>query len=259
MNPINWDSLYDEYRRYWSTARYDSRPDPHFEPGPMALARMTQPTHDDAGWLIESLRLGGEPPQGPKWFMFQLLRESQSLADIFFVPVLDAAIDEVDPSYNRHFVEPCLRSFGPRRVNEYLLSVVESGTDFRKAGAVNALYWAEALSFPDNTASFRVARATTESGALSDNLQDVWERKNRLLLETFVADSGVHLKRSIIKSLDLNPRAYPESHRPLVAQAIDLARRHDDEYIRRRVEIQLGDFSEGFAALPPRDKGRTPA
>ena len=91
MDPINWDSLYGEYRRYWLTARADSRPAPHFELGPMALARMTQPTPDDAGWLIESLRLGGEPPQGLKWFVFQLLRESRSLADIFFVPVLDAA------------------------------------------------------------------------------------------------------------------------------------------------------------------------
>ena len=74
-----------------------------------------------------------------------------------------------------------------------------------------------------------------------------------------MTNSDLHLMRSIIGKLDLDPRAYPESHRPLVARAIDLGRRHPDEYIRRRVELQLGDFSEGFTPLPHRDKGRTPA
>ena len=52
-----------------------------------------------------------------------------------------------------------------------------------------------------------------------------------------------------------DPQAYPESHRALVAQAIDIARRHEDEYIRHRVEVQLGDTSEGLAPLPHRVKG----
>ncbi len=71
--------------------------------------------------------------------------------------MLDAAIDEVNPSLNREFVEPCRSAFGLRRVNEYLLDVVESGTDFSRAGAVNALYWrrcgSRSLAMPHHSAS----------------------------------------------------------------------------------------------------------
>jgi hypothetical protein len=186
----------------------------------------------------------------------ELLRSSDSLAETLFIPILDAAIDEIDPSYNRYFVEPCMKVFGPRRVNEYLLSVVESGTDFRKAGAVNAMYWAHVpLAFPGGSSSFEIEDATPESRALYESLQDIWERQQCVLLQTFVQNSSVDVRRSIIPSLGLDPQAYPESHRALVAQAIEIARRHEDEYIRHRVEVQLGDTSEGLAPLPHRVKG----
>jgi hypothetical protein len=38
--------------------------------------------------------------------------------------------------------------------------------------------------------------------------------------------------------LERNP--YPEELRPLIAAAVEVARSHSDEYIRHRVEVQLG-------------------
>jgi hypothetical protein len=260
MDQIDWDALYNEYAGHWSVVRSGVKPAKPFEPSSTAVARLAQPTNDDAAWFVEALRDGARPPDGRKWFVTALLKRSDSLAEMFFVPVLDAAIDEVDPSYNRYFVEPCMKAFGPRRVNEYLLGVVESGTDFRKAGAVNAMYWAGVpLCFQGDVPSFDIEHATAESKALYKSLQDIWERQRCLLLKTFVENPSMDLRRSIIPSLVLEPQAYPESHRALVTQAIDIARRHEDEYIRHRVEVQLGDSGRGFAPLPHRVKGATSA
>jgi hypothetical protein len=159
-----------------------------------------------------------------------------------FRPMLDAAINEIDPSSNRWFVEPCITAFGCRRVNEYLLDVVANGTDYQKAGAVNALQWASApLELPGNARSFEFENATPESRAEHEALRDVWQRRRELLLETFVSNQNVDLRRSIICKLDLNPAHYREHLRPAVTQAIEIARGSDDDYIRHRVEVQLGN------------------
>ena len=69
-------------------------------------------------------------------------------------------------------------------MNAYLLSVVESGSDFRKAGAVNARYWAEEpLAFVGTVPPFTIEYATPESRAAYEALSDLRERKRRLLLE----------------------------------------------------------------------------
>jgi hypothetical protein len=247
VNSIDWNGLCQAYVNRLST-RLGTGPAAPFELPSTALARLTHPTDADVAWLVDALAGAAS--------RYDVFEQSTALAEVFFVPLLDAAIDEVDPSYNRYFVEPCVNTFGPRRVNEYLLGVVESGTDFRKAGAVNAMYWARAaLAFLPGAPSFRIEHATPESRALYESLRDVRERQRCLFLETFVANPATDVRRSIIPSLDLDPDAYPEGHRSLVAKAIDIARRHDDEYIRNRVEVQLGDCSRGLSPLPHRVKG----
>jgi hypothetical protein len=256
VDQIDWAALYFEYVSSWSAVLAGGKTPKPVEPSPRAVDRLTRPTDADTSWLSEALRQGTEPPIGRKWFVAQLFRRSSSFAEVFLVPMLDAGIDEVDPSWNRYFIEPCMNAFGPRRVNEYLLDVLESGTDSRKAGAASALYWAHVpLVFPGGALSHDIEFATPESRAELESLQDVWERKHCLLLETFVANSSLDVRRSIIPGLDLDPLAYPESHRPLVSQAIELARHHEDDYIRHRVEVQLGDVSEGLAPLPQRGRG----
>ena len=43
-----------------------------------------------------------------------------------------AAVYERDPSKNRAFVQPCVATFGLRRVNETLLQWFENGSDLEK-------------------------------------------------------------------------------------------------------------------------------
>jgi len=252
--PFDWEALYGDYIGHWSAVFSGSAPDKEFQAPVAAVRRLTSPTDGDVRWLTDALKDEGDMLSSRKWLVANLARHGTPLPEALFQPLLDAAIDEIDPSYNRDFVEPCMESFGPRRVNEYLLDVVESGTDRRKAGAVNALYWAHVpLTFPGDAPSFDREHATRESRAAYEELHDIWDRTRRLLLETFVQDEDVDVRRSIIPSLDLDPRNYPEGHRVLVMQAIQIARNHSDEYIRHRVEVQLGDASGGLAPLPHRD------
>jgi hypothetical protein len=247
---VEWDSLYAEYAAARSAVLSGRKPAKRFELPKAAARRITNPEREDVRWLTEALRHAER-----KWFVAEVARRSKSLAEVFFTPMLDAGIDEVNPSLNRYFIEPCVTAFGHRRVNEYLLGVVESGTDFRKAGAVNALYWAQVpLSFPGTAPSYSIENASPESRAAFEALADLRERKRRLLLETFVSNPSVDVRRSIIPSLDLDPVHYPESYRPLVARAIDIARGSEDEYIRHRVEVQLGNVKL-LAPLPHREKG----
>ena len=149
------------------------------------------------------------------------------------MPMLRAAIHEPNPSANGTLVDCCLATWGPRRVNEALLDFVEKGTDLDKQGAVSALYWAHFVCHESR-----------------DELADVWLRRASVLLKEFIVNTNLHVRRNIIALLalsSLEPSEYLETLKPLIAQAIAIARTHPDEYIRQRV----GELRIGLA--PPRD------
>jgi hypothetical protein len=203
------------------------------------LPRLTQPmpqlTDTDITWFTHALNNAEQ-----KWFV-AFIFEHLPVPAALFIPMLQAAVYERDPSFNRQFVEPCIRQSGHRLVIEALLTMFQTGTDFEKAGATNALYWANIpLQYLGNTPAFTEEYATAESRAARNALNDLWQRKRELFLQEFVTNSDVDVRRSLIPALDLNSDSYPDSLRHLVAAAIQIARTHSDDYIRHRVEVQLG-------------------
>jgi hypothetical protein len=201
----------------------------------------------DVAWLVVSLR-----DERRKWLIAEIARCAR-VPESLFRPMLDAAIDERDPSINRSFVEPCMDAFGPRRVNEYLLDALATGDDFRKAGAANALYWAGvSLEFTGRPLSYEPEHATPESREQYESLSDVWARKRLLLLETFANSQSVEVQRSVIAKLNLDPTAYSPRHRELVARATRIGLGHRDEYVRHRTSVQLGR-KHVLQALPQRE------
>jgi hypothetical protein len=156
-----------------------------------------------------------------------------------FIPMLRAAIEEPDPSFNRIFVEPCARAYGRRATIEVLLDYLDRGAPFEKAGAANALYWA-ALGNDDVDAILLA-------------------RKRQLLLQTFIDSDDLYVQRAIVGKLSVATDDYPEEMHGLVAKAIAIARTSTDGYLRHRVEIQLG---KGGPLMPlphggsPHDHGR---
>lgn len=187
-----------------------------------------------------------------KWFVAAIFSRSP-VPKRLLKAMLRAGVYEVNPSLNQYFIEPCISSYGHRVVNEALLEVLENGNDFEKAGAVNALYWAGmTLYFDDYKRGFALENATPESRAAYLELMDVWERKRCLLLREFIANENVDVRRCIIPSLNLDKADYPDQFKPLLAQAVEIARNHDDDYIRHRVEVQLGN-EHLLKPLPHRD------
>ncbi len=149
--------------------------------------------------------------------------------------MLAFAVAETCPSYNRTFIEPCVWAFGRKAVVEILLEHLENGTPGEKAGAANALYWANAFGPDDRDEATRA-------------------RQRRSLLEQFLAATDLDVRRAIIAKLDLKPESWPEDLRPLAAKAVEAARSSGDEYLTHRVEVQLGGGGP-YMALPPREGG----
>lgn len=182
-----------------------------------------------------------------KWLVASVAKEAVSIAPLpeqLFAPFVRAGVYETCPSSNRTFIEIALLSFGPRRVNEALLDYLENGTDFEKAGAANALYWADKDKKPRNNPHSDIA-------AEWEDLSDLWQRRHNLRLQEFVRNENVDVRRSLIPSLKLNEAHYPLELRFLVSQAIRIAQAHPDTYIRSRLKVQLGESSL-YSALPHR-------
>ncbi len=202
------------------------------------------PSQEDVEWIKSYLS-----DDNRKWFVGTNIRGLSAFSEELFIPLMSAAIEEINPDFNRTFVEPCMKAFGARRVNEYLLHILERGPPFEQAGAVNALYWAQIpLNYemknidieaePDS--QFTLKNATEESRKAYLELADIWQKKHLLYLEHFVKSKHTEVQQSLIPSLDLNEEHYPESHKFLVAKAIKIAKSHPDEYIRHRLGVQLG-------------------
>lgn len=160
----------------------------------------------------------------------------KDLLQAWFTPLMRIAVYEPDPSFNRWFIEPALRTCSYRRVRAALLEYLEHGTNREKAGAARAIYWAWApISYHAHPDTWR-----QDYQRITDECADVTRRLYILLLKTFVACEDLDVRRSIIPLLSLSPSSYPQEWRHLIPKAMHLARIHPDEYIRHRVDIQLG-------------------
>ena len=165
------------------------------------------------------------------------LRDVGALPDQLFEPLLHTAVLDPDPSHNRLFVEAAVTVFGRRRVQSALIEYVRSGTDAERAGAARAWYWAQA---PLRFRGGQTRVPTPESKAESDAVADLRATWHEATLREFVANDDLDVRRCIFPGLPLNPRHYPAELHDLVAQAVHIARTHPDEYLRHRVEHQVG-------------------
>ncbi|KUO03732.1 hypothetical protein AQJ67_15230 [Streptomyces caeruleatus] len=165
------------------------------------------------------------------------LRDVDALADQLFEPLLHTGVLDPDPSHNRLFVEAAVTVFGRRRVQAALIGYVRSGTDSERAGAARAWYWAQApLRFRGGQTRVPTPGSKAEFDAVAD-LRAAWHEAT---LRAFVDNDDLDVRRCILPGLPLNPRHYPAELHALVAEAVHIARTHPDEYLRHRVEHQVG-------------------
>jgi hypothetical protein len=205
-------------------------------------------TTNQCEWILKHI---GDPAK--RRFLSLIFEGTESLDDQFLPVLITAGVNEVDPSNNRLFIYPAVRHFGRQRVMRVLLDVIQAGSDFEKAGAINALYWARpglTWKFAENN-QYTLETATPESRLEYLSVLDLQQEIAVCLLDLFLTTKSVDVQRSIIPSLSLKTSSYPASRHALIEDAIAVARAHDDEYIRHRVEVQLGNESL-LRALPHR-------
>jgi hypothetical protein len=82
-------------------------------------------------------------------------------------------------------------------VQTSLLDVLRTGTDFQKAGAAHALFWA--------------IERTDEEERIS--LADLRHARRTLLLETFVTNSNIDVQRSTYRWLSFELSDHPPTER----------------------------------------------
>lgn len=199
-------------------------------------------TQEDVAWFVSVLH-----DDQRKYFVAFVLQEPRKVPEVLYEPVMLAAIREPDPSKDRAFVEPCMETFGLRRVNETLLAWFETLSDREKAGAVQVMYHAGLINIRESD------RNRPDADLVFGRIGDLWMRQRCLLLQEFVKNRSVAVQQRIIPHLDLrNAGSYPEELRSFVPQAVQIAKNHPDAYIRHRLEIQLGSSEvQLFSPLPP--------
>ncbi|MFJ8434093.1 hypothetical protein ACIQ9P_22600 [Kitasatospora sp. NPDC094019] len=160
------------------------------------------------------------------------------LSEDSFQVLLEAAVQDPNPSFNRWFVEPALNAYGYHRVRAAMLDRLRNGTDAQRAGAARAWYWTALPVGDDDGARAEDPGALSLPGA-TDEAALVGEWRNAALRE-FVANEDLDVRRCILPGLPLRKSKYPPELHPLVETATSIARTHPDDYIRHRVEVQLG-------------------
>lgn len=230
------------------------------------MARMPMPM-EQWRYFRDNLRQDDDPAwrfERKKHFLAFLLREGRDphLPEAFFPLLMRVAVYEPNPSFNRSFIEPCLRAFGYRRVLEALLTYLATGTNREKAGAARASYWAHLpLLLDDLWARNRALQQTEHSGqAFQRALEEHREERARAqaafqrmfdeeladlraafasaMLTTFIENQDLDVRRSLIPGLSFDASRYPDAARPLIVIAHAIARNHPDDYIRHRVELK---------------------
>ncbi|GIG04977.1 hypothetical protein ACFQZ4_09565 [Catellatospora coxensis] len=185
---------------------------------------------------------GVQPPDEPSWCRPETLAR-EALRQVFntrpaepewFEALLRAAIHDPNPSSNRTFVKPMLAGYGLRRVQHALIERLAHGSSSERAGAASAWYWARGLGFGDDDYTVMPQRPDDDRCA---DLAVVWRHT---ALRVFVTDPDLDARRSILPMLPLAADAYPPELHPLVDEAIRIARTSSDEYLRHRVEHQVG-------------------
>lgn len=191
---------------------------------------------DDLVWLADSLTDAQR-----KFFTAALFSETGTLPESLYEPMLHAAVYEPSPLQAHAFVEPCVKSFGVKRVHQTLMDYLGAGSNYEKTGAVNALHWCG-----ERKTGNEIGRSQTDA-----EMVKLAEIQHRLYLRTFVDNTDIELRRALITHADLNVLAPTMPVQELIDKVVRIARAHPDQYIRNRVEVQLGRATSQYT-LPPR-------
>ena len=216
---MSWDALF--------TAWHDT----FGKPGPraherMTLARRRVATNSDGDWAWLATALSDPERRHFVGWVFQRQPVPRRLLQAF----LHAAVLERNPSLNRIFVLPCVRSWGAAEVLRRLHRYLETGTNIERGGAASALYH---MAGNPRSEALGPLKAAIQSSLLAE----------------FVRNENIDVRRRIFPQLALSESGHRVEDLPLLHQAIAVARDHTDEYLRHRADVQLSGRGP-YKAMP---------
>jgi hypothetical protein len=232
VNP--WETLYQEYV---ATAAPVG--------GVEATARRTRVIRQARALLARAYR-------GAAWWVTDALADparksfvasvmDANVPRYFFAAMIRAGVREPDASEKLCFIEPCVGSYGHRRVTEALLVYLESGTEEDRAGATIALYWASIRDayfwMTGRVIDAKKYVPTPEAQAAYDSWQPVRAKRTALLIKEFNETDDLTVRQYIVAQLFLDPAHDDDLLRALGPIALDIARRHGNRYVKRRAAL----------------------
>jgi hypothetical protein len=215
---MNWESLYAEWANIREAIRQEEVPKDSLMKSLFRIERRIRTAIStakpaDLEWILTALQ-----DNEKKWFVgWPVYHKTPPLHESLMQPLIRAGVYEPDPSFNKAFIVPCVRTMGPQYVILWLLDYIETGTDEEVCGAANALYWVQPNErFPNEPS------------------EDLSEQIQTTLLCEFISNPHLDVRRSIIGKLKLRVESVPDRRRQLVEEALQIAYACEDNYIRNR-------------------------
>jgi hypothetical protein len=137
---IDWDDLADRYVQLIgaapvSQAEFSAIDDLLGK----AASNFPRNRASDLVWFIAALN---EAPK--KWFVAKTLEKVNPVPSVLLDPLLAAALEEPNPSANRGFIAPCVRTLGKEAVKVRLNELAAQSERYGAESLARAVYWAEA-------------------------------------------------------------------------------------------------------------------
>lgn len=111
-----------------------------------------------------------------KYFVASLLYLYDNFSKDLFKSLLKTAINHKDPSFNRIFLRPCLRTFGTKAVADYLVDQFNKGDIIERIGISNLIYW---LHPQENGEADQLHHTILEKANNTSNLVELYHYKLR--------------------------------------------------------------------------------
>ncbi|UIY62130.1 hypothetical protein [Burkholderia cepacia] len=134
---VDWDEMANRYTQLASIERI-SHTDLVAIKGILGRAASALPkdTPVTLAWFEAALT---DSPK--KWFVAKVMERTNPVPRCLLDPLLKAALKEPNPSANRVFITPCLRTFGPQIVRARICELASAPEGDYRDGLANALYW----------------------------------------------------------------------------------------------------------------------
>lgn len=163
-----------------------------------------------------------------------LVFASECVPEPLLRPLLLAGVHTRNPSFNKHFVFPCVLVHGRRRVVAELIDIAAGGGNAEKAGVGGALYWAvpRAHAYWPHHAGWK-----PYDGPPDESVADLLAAFSVWAVRELLGNDDLDVRRALVHHV-----AAVRAEEPALARAaIAMVRAHPDRYLRERLAYDLGE------------------